>query len=68
MFSRRQNFFLTSFILSKMTEVPNGLNLSAKTIGVQNQFQVTNQIAQEGSYKNRYDVTILINGLPFSPD
>lgn len=30
----------------------------------QNQFQVTNQIAQEGSYKNRYDVTILINGLP----
>ncbi len=30
----------------------------------QNQFQVTNQIAQEGDYKNRYDVTILINGLP----
>ncbi|WP_419870389.1 type I restriction endonuclease subunit R [Chryseobacterium sp. CT-SW4] len=30
----------------------------------QNQFQVTSQIAQEGNYKNRYDVTILINGLP----
>lgn len=30
----------------------------------QNQFQVTNQISQEGEYKNRYDVTILINGLP----
>lgn len=30
----------------------------------QNEFQVTNQITQEGSYKNRYDVTILINGLP----
>jgi len=30
----------------------------------QNQFQVTNQIAIEGKYKNRYDVTILINGLP----
>jgi len=30
----------------------------------QNRFQVTNQITQEGSYKNRYDVTILINGLP----
>lgn len=30
----------------------------------QNQFQVTNQIAQEGNFKNRYDVTILINGLP----
>lgn len=30
----------------------------------QNQFQVTNQISQHGEYKNRYDVTILINGLP----
>ncbi len=30
----------------------------------QNQFQVTQQIAVEGKYKNRYDVTILINGLP----
>jgi type I restriction enzyme R subunit len=30
----------------------------------QNQFQVTNQVTVEGSYKNRYDVTILINGLP----
>ncbi len=30
----------------------------------QNLFQVTNQTTMEGSYKNRYDVTILINGLP----
>ncbi|MEN9421905.1 MAG: hypothetical protein RLZZ107_1384, partial [Bacteroidota bacterium] len=30
----------------------------------QNQFQVANQISNEGSYKNRYDVTLLINGLP----
>jgi len=30
----------------------------------QNQFQVTNQVTMEGSYKNRYDVTLLINGLP----
>lgn len=29
-----------------------------------NKFQVTNQITMEGKYKNRYDVTILINGLP----
>lgn len=29
-----------------------------------NQYQVTNQITAEGSYKNRYDVTLLINGLP----
>ena len=30
----------------------------------QNQFQVTQQVSMEGTYKNRYDVTILINGLP----
>lgn len=30
----------------------------------QNEFQVTNQVTNEGSYKNRYDVTILVNGLP----
>ncbi len=29
-----------------------------------NQYQVTNQITMEGSYKNRYDVTLLVNGLP----
>ena len=29
-----------------------------------NQYQVTHQIRMEGAYKNRYDVTILINGLP----
>lgn len=30
----------------------------------QNRFQVTSQITQAGSYENRYDVTVLINGLP----
>ncbi len=30
----------------------------------QNQFQVTQQVTMEGTFKNRYDVTILINGLP----
>lgn len=30
----------------------------------QNQYQVTNQVSQQGKYKNRYDVTLLINGLP----
>lgn len=29
-----------------------------------NHFQVTNQITIEGTYKNRYDVTLLVNGLP----
>ena len=30
----------------------------------QNKFQVTHQLSAEGNYKNRYDVTLLINGLP----
>lgn len=30
----------------------------------ENLFQVTHQVTVEGVYKNRYDVTILINGLP----
>lgn len=29
-----------------------------------NEYQVTNQVTQVGKYKNRYDVTLLINGLP----
>ena len=29
-----------------------------------NQYQVTNQVTMRGQYKNRYDVTLLINGLP----
>ena len=30
----------------------------------QNRFQVASQISMKGMYKNRYDVTLLINGLP----
>ncbi|MFY0605968.1 MAG: type I restriction endonuclease subunit R [Cyclobacteriaceae bacterium] len=30
----------------------------------QNEYQVTHQITMQGKYENRYDVTILINGLP----
>lgn len=46
----------------------NGDNLYFEFLNVQhwcqNQYQVTNQVSQEGTYKNRYDVTLLINGLP----
>jgi type I restriction enzyme R subunit len=31
-----------------------------------NEFQVSNQISIEGTYKNRYDVTVLVNGLPIT--
>ena len=46
----------------------NGDNLHFEFINsehwCQNQFQVTHQLTMEGTYKNRYDVTLLINGLP----
>jgi len=29
-----------------------------------NEYQVTQQISQQGHYQNRYDVTLLVNGLP----
>jgi len=29
-----------------------------------NEYQVTNQVTQMGKYENRYDVTLLVNGLP----
>lgn len=32
----------------------------------QNKFQITNQVSVEDTYKARYDVTILINGLPLA--
>ncbi|MCF1715398.1 type I restriction endonuclease subunit R [Flavihumibacter sp. RY-1] len=46
----------------------NGDNLYFEFINVehwcQNTFQVTHQVSMEGKYKNRFDVTLLINGLP----
>lgn len=46
----------------------NGDNLYFEFLNMehwcQNQYQVTNQVTIEGSYKNRYDVTLLVNGLP----
>lgn len=30
----------------------------------QNEYQVTTQVTIEGTYRNRYDVTLLVNGLP----
>jgi type I restriction enzyme R subunit len=46
----------------------NGDNLYYNLLNTEdwkeNSYQVTHQITVEGSYKNRYDVTLLINGLP----
>lgn len=40
------------------------LELINKLHWCQNQFQVTTQVKMEGKYKNRYDITLLVNGLP----
>ncbi|PWB87855.1 type I restriction endonuclease subunit R [Methanobrevibacter thaueri] len=46
----------------------NAMSVSIKFLNqkdwCKNIFQVSNQITMVGSHKNRYDVTILINGLP----
>ena len=46
----------------------NGDNLYFEFINTehwcQNEYQVTHQVSMAGKYKNRYDVTLLINGLP----
>ena len=51
-----------------MLNLDSGRNVYLEFINMdkwcQNEYQVTNQISMEGTYKNRYDVTLLINGLP----
>lgn len=46
----------------------NGDNLYFEFLNVehwcQNEYQITNQVTQKGKHENRYDVTLLINGLP----
>jgi type I restriction enzyme R subunit len=43
---------------------PVYFNLLNQIEWCKNEFQVVNQITQTGEHHNRYDVTILINGLP----
>ena len=43
---------------------PLYLNLLNTKHWCHNQFQITNQVKIKGHYKTRYDVTLLINGLP----
>ena len=40
------------------------IDLINKIMWCKNEYQVTHQITMEGAYENRYDVTLLINGLP----
>lgn len=43
---------------------PTYIRFFNSEVWTKNLFQVTHQITQEGTYKNRYDVTLLVNGLP----
>lgn len=40
------------------------IQLFNKNDWCQNEFQVAHQIVMQGKYENRYDVTLLVNGLP----
>ncbi len=52
------------FVLYKDNGKKEYIEFINQDFGCQNQFQVTNQITINGKRENRYDVTILINGLP----
>lgn len=53
-----------SYVLKRDDDTDLYLNFMNLKQWCQNKFQVTNQISVKDKYKSRYDVTILINGLP----
>lgn len=52
------------FVLSRDDESTFYVRFFNMTQWCKNEYQVAQQITQVGSYKNRYDVTLLVNGLP----
>ncbi len=52
------------FVLNKEDGTPYYVRFFNNENWSENKFQVTNQVQQQGSYLNRYDVTLLVNGLP----
>ncbi len=52
------------FVLQKDNGDKEYIEFINQDFWCQNQFQVTNQITINGKRENRYDVTLLINGLP----
>lgn len=52
------------YVLNRDDDSVISLNLMNTRKWCQNKFQVTNQVSVEGKQRGRYDVTILINGLP----
>lgn len=52
------------FVLNRDDESTTWIRFFNMEQWCKNEYQVTHQITQMGKYENRYDVTILINGLP----
>lgn len=52
------------FLLKRDNETTKHIRFFNMEQWCKNEYQVTNQITQKGRYENRYDVTLLINGLP----
>ena len=52
------------YVLKRDDETKVYLSLMNTQKWCQNKFQVTNQVSVHDTYKSRYDVTVLINGLP----
>jgi type I restriction enzyme R subunit len=52
------------FVFSKEDGTPFYVRFFNQEDWSQNRYQVTNQVQVQGSFLNRYDVTLLVNGLP----
>ena len=52
------------YVLTRDDDTKAYIELLDQDKWCKNKFQVTNQVTVEDKYKGRYDVTILINGLP----
>ena len=52
------------FVIEREDETKVHLELFNSRHWCKNHFQVTSQVTMVGTYENRYDVTLLINGLP----
>lgn len=52
------------FVLKRDDETDVYIQFFNMQFWCKNEYQVTHQVTQTGRYENRYDVTLLINGLP----
>lgn len=60
----RAQILRDQFVLQRCDGTKKYIEFLQKNEWCQNQYQVTRQIMIDGKYKNRYDVSILVNGFP----